>query len=83
MIVEVAIAPLPPTVPDLTGLDLGPARRQIRAEGFTSTHVFVDSNNEFVQAANSADAVVVRQDPAPGTVGEAGTTVNIVLQLQE
>lgn len=83
VIVEVAIEPLPPTVPDLTGLALGAAQRQVRSEGFTSTHVFVDANNEFAQAPDSANALVVRQDPAPGTVGEAGTTVNIVLQLQE
>lgn len=83
VIVEVAIAPLPPTVPDVAGLALVAAQRQVRSEGFTSTHVFVDANNEFVQAPDSAAAVVVRQDPAPGTVGEAGTTVNIVLQLQE
>lgn len=83
VIVEVAIDPIPLTVPDVTGLDLSSARFRIRSEGFTSTRVFVDASGEFVRATDAADAVVVRQDPAGGTVGEAGTTVNIVLQLVE
>ena len=83
VIVEIAIDPVPLTVPDVIGVDLGSARFRIRSEGFTSTRVFVDGNGEFVRATDGANAVVVRQDPAPGTVGEAGTTVNIVLQLVE
>ncbi len=83
VIVEVAVDPEPPTVPDLTGLGLPAAQRQIRSEGFTSSHAFVNANDEFVQAPNNSPAVVVRQDPAPGTVVGAGTTVNIVLQLQQ
>ncbi len=83
VIVEVAIDPIPLTVPDVVGLDLSGARFRIRSEGFTSSRVFVDANDEFVRATDAAEAVVVRQDPAAGTTGEAGTTVNIVLQLVE
>ena len=81
VIVEVAIEALPPTVPDLTGFDLPTARRSLAAEGFTLTRVFVDANNEFADARNRDPAFVVRQDPPPGTVAEAGTNVNLVLQL--
>ena len=83
VIVEVAIDPIPLTIPDVVGLDLSSARFRIRSEGFTSTRVFVDASGEFVRATDAAEAVVVRQDPAGGTIGEAGTTVNIVLQLVE
>lgn len=82
VIVEVAIDPDRPTVPNVVGDDLSTARTKIRREGFTSTRVFVDQNGEFTRATDSADAVVVRQNPAPGTVAEAGTAVNIVLQVR-
>lgn len=81
VIVEVAVTPIPPTVPNVIGDDLSTARLKIRREGFTSTRVFVDSNDNFARATDSAPAIVVRQDPAPGTVAEAGTKVNIVLEL--
>lgn len=81
VIVEVATAPIPRTVPDIIGDDLSTARLKIRREGFTSTRDFVDSNNNFTRATDSAPAIVVRQDPAPGTTAEAGTNVNIVLEL--
>ncbi|MFT7473729.1 MAG: penicillin-binding protein 1A [Verrucomicrobiales bacterium] len=82
VIVEVAITPAQPTVPDVIGDDLSTARLKIRREGFTSTRVFVDATGAFTRATDGADAVVVRQDPQPGTIGEAGTKVNIVLQLR-
>ena len=81
VIVEVAVTPDPSTVPNLIGDDLSTARLKIRREGFTGTRVFVDSNNNFTRATDGAPAVVVRQDPAPGTIAEAGTKVNIVLEL--
>lgn len=81
VIVEVAIAPNPATVPNVIGDDLSTARLKIRREGFTSTRVFVDSNDNFARATDGAPAVVVRQDPAPGTTAGAGTKVNIVLEL--
>lgn len=81
VIVEVAVTPIPRTVPDVIGNDLSTARFNIRRGGFTSTRVFVDSNGEFTRATDSAQARVVRQDPAPGTVAEAGTKVNIVLEV--
>ncbi len=82
VIVEVAIDPDQPTVPNVIGVDLTTARTRIRREGFTSERVFVDQNNEFTRATDSADAVVVRQNPQPGTIAEAGTKVTIVLQLR-
>ncbi len=81
VIVEVARTPIPRTVPDTIGDDLSTARLKIRREGFTSTRDFVDSNNNFTRATDGAPARVVRQDPAPGTTAEAGTNVNIVLEL--
>jgi len=81
VIVEVAITPIAPTVPNVIGDDLSSARLKIRRGGFTSTRVFVDESDNFIRATDSADAVVVRQDPAPGTTAEAGTKVNIVLRL--
>lgn len=83
VIVEVAITPIPPTVPNVIGDDLSTARLTIRREGFTSTRVFVDANDQFTRATDGAPAIVVRQDPAPGTIAEAGTKVNIVLELTE
>lgn len=82
IIVEVAISAIPPMVPNVVGDDLSTARRKIRQEGYTSTRVFVDQNGDFARATDAAPATVVRQDPAPGTVSEAGTTVNIVLEVQ-
>ena len=82
IIVEVAISAIPPMVPNVVGDDLSTARRKIRQEGYTSTRVFVDQNGDFTRATDAAPATVVRQDPAPGTVSEAGTTVNIVLEVQ-
>lgn len=81
VIVEVAVTPIARTVPDVIGDDLSTARLKIRREGFTSTRVFVDVNGEFTRATDSAPARVVRQDPAPGTNAEAGTKVNIVLEV--
>ena len=81
VIVEVAITPIAPTVPNVIGDDLSSARLKIRRGGFTSTRVFVDESDNFIRATDSADSVVVRQDPAPGTTAEAGTKVNIVLRL--
>ena len=82
VIVEVAISPDRPTVPNVVGDDLSTARTKIRREGFTSTRVFVDDDDEFIRATDNAVAIVVRQNPQPGTVAEAGTKVTIVLQLQ-
>lgn len=83
IIVEVATAPVPRIVPEVIGDDLSTARLKIRREGFTATRVFVDASGEFTRATDSAPARVVRQDPAPGTSAEAGTTVNIVLELMQ
>lgn len=82
VIVEVAISQRPPTVPNVVGDSLSGARQKIRREGFTSERIFVDANDEFTRATDSADAVVVRQNPAPGTVGDAGTKVTIVLRVR-
>jgi len=82
VIVEIAISQIPPTVPNVIGDDLSTARRKIRLEGFTSTRVFVDENGEFTRATDAAPAVVVRQSMDPGTIGEAGTTINIVLEVR-
>ena len=82
VIVEVAIDVVPPTVPNVIGDDLSTARRKIRLEGFTSTRVFVDENGEFTRATDSVPAIVVRQSIDPGTVSEAGTNINIVLEVQ-
>lgn len=82
VIVEVAISPIPPTVPNVIGDDLSTARRKIRQEGFTSTRVFVDASGEFTRATDAAPAVVVRQSIDPGTISEVGTTINIVLEVQ-
>lgn len=83
VIVEVAVSPIPRTVPDVIGDDLSTARLTIRRDGFTSTRVFVDASGEFTRATDGAPARVVRQDPAPGTIAEAGTKVNVVLELIE
>ncbi len=83
VIVEVAIDVVPPTVPNVIGDDLSTARLKIRREGFTSTRVFVDGNGEFVRATDAVPAIVVRQSIDPGTVSEAGTTINIVLEVQQ
>lgn len=82
VIVEVAINPDQPTVPNVIGNTLSQARQAIRTEGYTSERVFVDQNDEFTRATDSADAVVVRQDPPPGTESPAGTKVNLVLQVR-
>ncbi len=82
VVVEVAIDPDRPTVPNVVGDDLSTARQKIRREGFTSQRVFVDENDEFTRATDQADAVVVRQNPQPGTVAEAGTKVTIVLRVR-
>jgi len=81
VIVEVAVLPNILSVPDIIGLDVDTARRTVNQEGFTSTRVFLDSEGNFVNRAGR-DAVVLRQDPAPGTEAEVGTTVNIVLEVQ-
>ena len=84
VIVEIAISPIPPTVPNVIGLDLATARRQIRSEGFTDTRVFVDQNGDFIPSRNGAPNVtVVRQDPAPGTIGEIGSNVHIVVEAPQ
>lgn len=80
VIVEIAIDPVPLTIPDVSGLDLDTARTLIRSEGFTSTRTFLDVNGEFVRGRETTNAVVVRQDPAAGTTAETGTNVNMVLQ---
>ncbi len=83
VIVEVAIPPIQRVVPDLRGLTLAAARREVRSQGFVSSRAFVNSDNEFVSVDNTTPAEVVRQSPPPGTPGEAGTTINIVLQVLE
>jgi len=83
VIVEVAITQRPPTVPNVIGDDLSTARTKIRREGFTSTRVFVDANGDFARATDNASAVVVRQSIDPGTISEIGTTINIVLEVQQ
>ena len=82
VIVEVAIDPEQPTVPNLIGDTLSQARTKVRREGFTSERIFVDQNDEFTRATDAADALVVRQNPQPGTITEAGTKITIVLQLR-
>ena len=82
VIVEVAISPDRPTVPDVIGNSLSQARQAIRTEGYTSERVFVDENDEFTRATDNANAIVVRQNPAPGTQSPAGTKINIVLQVR-
>ena len=82
VIVEVAISANRPAVPSVIGETLSVATTTLRSEGFTTRHVFVDENDEFVSAADSAAATVVRQDPAPGTVTDAGTEISIVLRLE-
>lgn len=82
VIVEVAVLPNVLSVPDIIGLDVDTARRTVSAEGFTSTRIFLDAEGNFVNRAGR-DAIVLRQDPPPGTEAEAGTTVNIVLEVQE
>lgn len=82
VVVEVAINPDRPTVPNIIGDDLSTARQKLRREGFTSTRVFVDASGEFTRATDGAPAVVVRQSIDPGTTSEVGTTINIVLEVQ-
>lgn len=82
VIIEVAVLPNILTIPDIIGLDVDTARRTVNQEGFTSTRIFLDSEGNFVNRAGR-DAVVLRQDPQPGTEAPPGTTVNIVLEVQE
>jgi len=81
VIVEVAVTPQAFTVPDLVGLDVDTARLTARQEGFTSTRVFVDVDGNFVNRAGR-DAIVLRQDPAPGTPGEAAGNINLVVEVR-
>ena len=82
MIIEVAVLPNILTVPNIIGVDVDTARRTVNQQGFTSTRIFLDAEGNFVNRAGR-DAVVLRQDPQPGTEAEAGTTVNIVLEVQD
>ena len=81
VIVEVATEPL--RVPDVLGLNLADARRLIRAEGFTDTRMFVDTNGDSVRANDLTDATVIRQTPRPGANRDAGFNVSIVLEINE
>ena len=82
VIIEVAVLPNILTVPNIIGVDVDTARRTVNQQGFTSTRIFLDAEGNFVNRAGR-DAVVLRQDPQPGTEAEAGTTVNIVLEVQD
>ena len=81
VIVEVATEPL--RVPDVLGLNLADARQLIRAEGFTDTRMFVDTNGDSVRANDLTDATVIRQTPRPGANRDAGFNVSIVLEINE
>ena len=68
-----------------TDFDPGPGSFPLTAQGPSAeTDAFIsklDSEGNFVNRAGR-HAVVLRQDPAPGTAAEVGTTVNIVLEVQ-
>ncbi len=79
VIVEVAIRPAVPTIPNVVGNDANTARRTIRRQGFVVRRTFVDADgNEIESAVN--EGTVISQDPAPGTEATAGTRVRIVIQ---
>ena len=82
IIAEVAIPIIPPTVPDVAGLNLAIASRQIRQEGFISSATFVDGTSQVIERQPGTTVVVIAQDPPPGTIGAAGSPVNIVLEVQ-
>lgn len=73
VIVTVSAGPAPRTVPDLTGLPLDQATAALEAV----TLVAAQAPDEF--SATIPAGGVVRQDPAPGTVLDRGSTVTVVL----
>ena len=81
VIVEVAVTPTGLPVPDVIGLNLAGARQTLRQEGFTSSRVLLDADGNFLDSRNGNETVVLRQDPAPGTLLDAGGNVNIVLEV--
>ncbi len=82
VIVEVARDPSAPPVPNVVGRTLLGASRQLRQEGFIPTTVFLDREGNFAERPAGIPSIVLRQDPAPGTIASIGATVNIVLEIQ-
>ncbi len=79
VIVEVAVRPAGPPVPEVVGDDATTARREIRRQGFVVRRTYVDAAGNEIEPVGT-DGIVVSQDPPAGTEAAPGSGVRIVIQ---